>query len=134
MRVWTCPAASRGAPSCGHGRECASAGTGAGTRVQAGAGKQEPALHATLWSNNTRRRSHMGLIHSRAAKQNNKAQAKLATQEAKTIKADREGDAASRHVDAYFDGRLPKWRLTTGELLTVRRMEKARDAAETNGS
>jgi len=72
----------------------------------------------------------MGLIHSRASKKNFKAQAELAAQEAKTVKADRAGDAASRHVDAYFDGRLPKWRLTIGELATVRRMEKARSAGD----
>jgi len=39
-------------------------------------------------------------------------------------------DAAAAHIDAYFDGTLPKWRLTTGERLTVRKMEKARDAAD----
>jgi hypothetical protein len=72
----------------------------------------------------------MGIIHSRAAKKRNKAEAAQLREQTREMKADHRADAASRHIDAYFDGTLPKWRLIAGELLTVRKMEKARDVAE----
>ena len=64
------------------------------------------------------------------------AEAKLAKAQAKALKrgtkpAPARQDTAAEHVQAYLDGNYPKWRLTTGELLLLRkaRKEQPDDAA-----
>lgn len=73
----------------------------------------------------------MGLIHSRAAKKRDKAQAGLAKAEAKAIKgqasateAEQKAELRAAHVQAHLDGTYPKWRLTPMENVMLKAAQK----------
>jgi hypothetical protein len=73
----------------------------------------------------------MGLIHTRASKKRDKAEAKLATTETKALKrqtaaaeAEQKSEQRAAHVAAYLAGDYPKWRLTPMENVMLREAQK----------
>lgn len=73
----------------------------------------------------------MGLIHTRASKKRDKAEAKRAATETKALKsqiataeAEQKSEQRAVHVAAYLAGDYPKWRLTPMENAMLREAQK----------